>query len=66
MSANIDQSGYEEDFEIEQWLERRDSLRKKRNRELYGEQIYTRKFGRELQTRKGDTHHGNQSEETGS
>jgi hypothetical protein len=38
----IDQSNYEEEAEMERWLEERSRLIAKRNRELYGEPIYRR------------------------
>jgi hypothetical protein len=40
--CEIDQSGYEEDFEMERWREERAKARAARNRELYGTPIYRR------------------------
>jgi len=40
--CEIDQSGYDEDFEMEQWLEDRAKARSKFNRDLYGTPIYRR------------------------
>lgn len=40
--CEIDQSGYEEDFEMEKWLEDRSRAKAKRNKELYGPISYRR------------------------